>query len=295
MTDVLALRLALCAKGYVPLPLYGKTPPVYGKHGAKRGFANWQKIETVTPEMIGIWAQTWPEAINTGILTKRAPALDADILNEEAARAVEDLVRRRYEERGPILVRIGRPPKRAMLFRTGNPFAKIVGNVVAPNGSSERIELLGEGQQITVAGVHPDTGKPYTWHGGDLTQTAHDELPSISEREARALVHDIVGMLCREFDYTGAPATSATASGSAAPASEWRKLVKGVGDGTRDCTIARLAGHLLRHHVDPFVALELLQTWNAARCAPPLPAADVVRIVNSIAGKELKRRAANGG
>jgi hypothetical protein len=39
------------------------------------------------------------------------------------------------------------------------------------------------------------------------------------------------------------------------------------------------------------VALELLQLWNAANCAPPLPPKDIERIVNSIAGRELKRRA----
>ena len=47
--------------------------------------------------------------------------------------------------------------------------------------------------------------------------------------------------------------------------------------------------------VDPFVALELLLTWNAIKCAPPLPDADVDRIVGSIAGKELQRRQTNGG
>jgi hypothetical protein len=62
-------------------------------------------------------------------------------------------------------------------------------------------------------------------------------------------------------------------------------------EGTRDCTVAKLAGHLLRHRIDPFVALELLQTWNATKCAPPLPAADIERIVASVAGRELRRRA----
>jgi hypothetical protein len=77
---------------------------------------------------------------------------------------------------------------------------------------------------------------------------------------------------------------------SATPSSDWRALIEGVSEGARDCSIARLAGHLLRHHVDPFIALGLLHSWNATNCTPPLPAADVERIVNSIAGKELRRR-----
>jgi len=49
---------------------------------------------------------------------------------------------------------------------------------------------------------------------------------------------------------------------------------------------------LLRRQVDPFVALGLLQSWNATNCTPPLPPRDIERIVNSIAGRELKRRGA---
>ena len=53
----------------------------------------------------------------------------------------------------------------------------------------------------------------------------------------------------------------------------------GVDEGQRDCTVAKLCGHLLRRFVDPFVVLELMQCWNATRCRPPLPEEDVTRIV----------------
>ena len=76
----------------------------------------------------------------------------------------------------------------------------------------------------------------------------------------------------------------------AAPSSTWRELVGGVAEGARDCSATRLAGHLLRDRIDPFVGLELLQGWNATRCDPPLPEIDIERIVASIARKELQRR-----
>jgi Primase C terminal 1 (PriCT-1) len=77
----------------------------------------------------------------------------------------------------------------------------------------------------------------------------------------------------------------------ATAASEWREIVaKGVTEGRRDCTAARLAGHLLRRDIDAIVALELLHCWNTARCVPPLPTTDIERIVESIAAKELRRR-----
>jgi len=82
---------------------------------------------------------------------------------------------------------------------------------------------------------------------------------------------------------------------SATPPAEWRELIQGVAEGARDNSVTKLAGYLLRRHVDPFVALALLQSWNASCCSPPLADDDIVRIVNSIAGKEARREAAYGG
>lgn len=82
------------------------------------------------------------------------------------------------------------------------------------------------------------------------------------------------------------------AAGTAAPASEWRNLVsRGVGEGERNQAVARLTGHLLRRYVDPWVVLDLMRLWNAARCSPPLEDNEVVGIVNSIAAAEARRRA----
>jgi hypothetical protein len=81
-----------------------------------------------------------------------------------------------------------------------------------------------------------------------------------------------------------------------APASSWRALVcGGVTEGARNQNIARLAGHLLRKYVDPVVTLEMMTAWNAMRCKPPLSEAEVQDIVNSIAGREIKRRGAAHG
>ena len=156
-------------------------------------------------EMLKMWARTWPRASNTGILTKFTPTLDVDILNELAAIAIEDLVRERFEERGYILPRIGKPPKRAIPFRTIDPFAKIVVNLITANGSTgEKIEFLASGQQFVADGIHPDTGAPYAWPLGNPIDIAHDDLPDINAAEAQQLVDDIVELLCRDFGYTRA-------------------------------------------------------------------------------------------
>src|SRR5262245_57730962 len=200
--EVLARRLALCGNGYTPLPLFGKEPPVYGKNNKRKGLESWQLLDNVTRAMLVLWGKTWPDASNTGILTRLTPVLDADILNEDAAIAVENLARERFEERGYILVRIGLPPKRAILFRTLDTFDKIVVNFAETRGKPEKIELLCNGQQLVADGIHPDTGKPYRWLGGTPTEISQDDLPYISAEEAQQLVKDIVEMLCCDFGYT---------------------------------------------------------------------------------------------
>jgi hypothetical protein len=148
--EVLALRVTLLRAGYAPIPLFGKVPPAYGKNNARKGLGRWQTLGDVSDEQIEMWAQTWPDAINTGVLTRLTPALDLDLLNGDAAAAAEDYVRERFEEGGYVLTRIGRAPKRAILFRTQEPFAKIVANLIAPNGSVEKIEFLADGHRLPV-------------------------------------------------------------------------------------------------------------------------------------------------
>ena len=65
-----------------------------------------------------------------------------------------------------------------------------------------------------------------------------------------------------------------------------------VEEGQRNVAAARLAGHLLRHSIDAHVVHELLQSWNAMHCRPPLSEAEVSRIIDSIAARELRRRGA---
>ncbi len=77
----------------------------------------------------------------------------------------------------------------------------------------------------------------------------------------------------------------------ARPPEEWRALVsRGVTEGGRNNAVATLAGHLLRRDVDPWVVLGLLLCWNATRCRPPLSEAEVTRTLDSIAGREVRRR-----
>jgi hypothetical protein len=199
------MRLRLLAAGYCPLPLIGKAPSM---------LKNWQSKHDANADEVAMWGKQWPDACNTGVLTRLTPAFDIDITIEDAARAVEDSVRSRFET-GTCLVRIGKPPKRAILFFTDTPFQKITRVFVAPDGTEQRIEFLAAGQQLVVHGVHPETQRPYTWHGGEPGEVAAADLTYITEVEARQLVDDAAELLITQFGYRDKPDPKSKGNGAA--------------------------------------------------------------------------------
>jgi hypothetical protein len=260
-TDV---RLQLHANGYVPLPLIGKAPVL----------KNWQQKTETNAQEIALWGSIFPGATDTGTLTRRDPTLDLDILNEEAARAAEEIVRANHEEHGLVLVRIGRPPKRAIPFRTDEPFKKIQVSLIAPNGKEEKVEFLGDGQQVVVAGMHPDIGQPYRWYGGELWQIARDELPYIRAAEAHALVDEIVDMLCRDFGYRHAaerPKKKPKGNGHdpAGGAEDWQFLFDNVREGRAlHDSLCALAAKLIKSGTSGGAAVNQLRALMQTSTAP---------------------------
>jgi hypothetical protein len=217
MISETARRQQLRLAGYAPIPVQGKASPLTG----------WSKKTDANPEEIALWSRTFPSATNTGLLTGTMPVLDIDILNPEAAEAIEALARERFEERGYVLTRIGLSPKRAILLRTDKPFKKITGNVVAPNGDNkQKIELLADGQQVVAFGIHPDTRKPYAWFGGEPGPIKYEDLPYISESEAKKLVADALKVLVSEFNYTlQSPRSSESDKGNSRDSTNWAALI----------------------------------------------------------------------
>jgi len=263
MPTVIEIRQALVDRGYVPIPVVGKAPP----------FSKWQQVENVTTKMLEGWRRNWPSATNTGVLTKTTPTLDIDILNEPAAVAVEELVRDRFGEHGCILVRIGNAPKRAIPFCVrGAPFSKITVNLIAANGATgEKIEFLGDGQQVVAAGIHPDTLKPYVWPLGNLTEIAHGDLPEIDEAEARALVEDAVELVCVDFGYARAAARPPRKSNGAHvnPAGDWQHLVNAILAGTDIHANTRdLAAKMVRAGTDGGAVVNFLRGLLNSSSAP---------------------------
>jgi hypothetical protein len=260
MTDAHTLRLQLVQAGYLPIPLHGKIPPQ----------REWQKTESVTSAMLDMWDKSWPDAENTGCLTRLMPTLDADILDEAATKAIKEFVRDRYEDAGYVLTRIGKPPKFAIPFRTEEPFKKFVASLIAPNGAEVKIEFLADGEQVVVAGIHPDTGKRYSWSNGGLEQIKHNDLPYIRETEARALVWAIVEMLIRDFGYKRAPGRPKDkATGNARPKDDWTHLFENIRVGREwHDSLAVLAAKLAACGTNSGAVIHQLNALMEATTAP---------------------------
>jgi putative DNA primase/helicase len=214
-TDV---RVHLATNGFTPIPCNGKAPVL----------KEWQKRTETSAGDIDIWATTYPNARNTGILCAHTPTLDIDVLDERAVDAAVALVRERFEGRGRIMERRGQHPKLAILFRGDAPFKKKRVMLTAPNGSAgEKVELLCEDQQVIVDGIHPDTHEPYQWRGGDPHHVRHDELPPITEAEARALVDDIVALMV-QHGYQTADERKPNGNGHGGDGVDWGRLHENI-------------------------------------------------------------------
>src|SRR5262249_20069423 len=193
----------------------------------EKGLRQWQQMFDVTAEQIDMWSKTWPDATNTGCLTRRMPTLDVDILDAAAAKACQEFIRERY---GYALIRIGKPPKFACPFRCEQPFKKIAVNLIAPDESEgQKVEFLCDGEQVVVAGIHPDTKQPYRWSNGGLEQLKHEHLPCIDEAEARARVYEIVdASLVQHFGYKRAGGRPKDANGGTRPKDDWTHLFENI-------------------------------------------------------------------
>lgn len=171
-------REGLLAAGYWPIPVNGKIPML----------DDWTDVRA-TRDMIERWARNYPNT-NTSILTFNAPAIDIDVLDRDVADEIEQVAANIL---GPnTAVRTGMAPKRAILFRTDEPFSKLsTGIYIDPEDvdTSHKVEVLCDGQQIVVAGIHPDTREPYKWSNGrPWKKLPRSKLPLLSEAKASEFI-----------------------------------------------------------------------------------------------------------
>ncbi len=63
---------------------------------------------------------------------------------------------------------------------------------------------MGNGQQVVVFGTHPETGRDYSWHGGEPGKIKREELPDVRKADAQAFLDVATELLIKEFGFVKA-------------------------------------------------------------------------------------------
>lgn len=191
--------------------------------------------------------------LNVGLACEPLAVLDVDPRADDRGRPLHELL----ADLGPL-------PESAPRVATGGGGTHVYFAGPAP-GAKPRpwLDVKGSGGYVIAPpSVHPATGRVYTF-----TVEPSGPPPALPERFTER--------------KPGARAPM--------PSSELVAIARGAPAGDRNRQLARLAGHLLAKNVDAALTRELV-VMVAARCRPPLPGEEALRIVESIARAELRQR-----
>jgi len=228
---------------------------------------------TTDPERIARWP-LW-ESSNLAIATGDG-LLVLDVDGELGAESLRELERRYHPLPTTPSVVTGSGGQH-FYFACDEPVRNSAGTI-APG-----LDVRGQGGYVVAPpSVHPN-GRAYVWDV-DPAEVPLAVCPDwlLAVIRTPAATSDIAAI------PTVTPITPV-----ATAAETWLELLQnGIPEGKRNSELTRLTGHFLRRHIDPRVTLEVVQLVNASRCTPPLPEVEVERIVNSVAGSELRRRTA---
>ncbi|MBJ3778844.1 bifunctional DNA primase/polymerase [Acuticoccus mangrovi] len=176
---------ALVANGWPILPIQpGTKKPGRYRSGFWSDYPDWPRHATraTTENELAIWRE-WPDA-GVGIVCGTVVAVDIDLEVPELASAIEELARERLGD--TPLRRIGRAPKRLLVYRATEPFRGI---------RRAPLEILGEGQQFVAHAIHPDTGRPYDWPNGPPADRDLSDLPVVERAAVEAFLDEAIAML----------------------------------------------------------------------------------------------------
>ena len=153
----------------------GKTPGRPTSTGAWAGYG-WIK-HNVSREELEQWVAA---GANIGLRADLYPGVDIDCLDEGLALGIKSLA---LALLGPAPVRIGRPPKSLLVYRTEEPFARVAAVLHGPEGVKHLVEVLGKGRQYLVHGIHPG-GFNYEWPEDHLADHHPAALTAITVESA---------------------------------------------------------------------------------------------------------------
>ncbi len=154
----------------VPIPTGVKYPKVKGWQDLRLSAQDWQD------KYAGLGV-----GVLCGVGAMPLCALDVDCLDAPAALEFEDWC---SDNLGVAPVRIGRAPKRLLVYRAAAAGWAKRSSALMVDASGERaqLEALGKGQQFVAYGQHPGTKQPYTWTdwSGGLTFFGDASLTTVT-------------------------------------------------------------------------------------------------------------------
>ncbi len=239
--------------------------------GKKPTESGWQAIKVTRP-MVDQWSAA---AANVGLRTRVYPAVDLDVDDQEVAAELQALT---FRLLGESAVRTrSNSPRCAILYRLDGESFEKKSVKFTRNGRPGKVEVLANGQQIVVDGLHP-TGVELEWTPG---RPAAATLPTMSV-EGRDRLLEAVRVRLAELgcEVVGdrppavAPARPPRPPQRQAIVERARRYLVKVpgaisGSGGHAQTLTA-AAHLVRgFDLDPETALELLTDDFNPRCEPP--------------------------
>jgi hypothetical protein len=244
-----AAALTYVAHGWSVFPTAGKIPRT--SHGLKDA--------STDAEQVRKWWQRWPDA-GVAIATGRASnffVLDVD--GEAGADSLHELERQHRAMPDTVRVKTGGGGAHYYFRHPGG----VIRNSAGALGAG--LDCRGDGGYVCAPPSPHPSGRVYEWdvppNEVELAPPPAWLLDEVKERR----------------------------SSRARPIGEWRRLAaEGVAEGQRNERTAQLAGHLLARGVDPYVVLELVAAWDE-RNRPPLGRDEVIRTVDSIARREVRK------
>jgi hypothetical protein len=169
--------------GFTPLPIAPRDKFPARWNGRSWGRLQWARYRNKPPSAaeVGYWSR-WPDC-GIGIICGDVVAVDIDLDDEALCATAYDIFNRMLGV--TPAVRIGRAPRKLLVYRTEAPFKKISGGP---------IEILADGQQFVAYGIHP-AGHEYRWLGERLHELTMDDLPLVTEAQVRAAVDAVLAAL----------------------------------------------------------------------------------------------------
>jgi hypothetical protein len=216
--------------------------------------------------MIQSWWGRWPEA-NIGLITGEGSGLvvlDVDP-RHGGNTGIEELERQFGELPVTVEAQTGSGGRHLLFKHPGQRVPNSAG-ILGPG-----LDVRGDGGYIVVPPSLHASGRRYAWDGA-----LHP-----ARMEPSFMPAWLADRLTQPEKRPGPAAPKTSISDLA---------LTEVPEGQRNSSLARLAGHLFRHRVNPYITFGLLRSWNLLSCQPPLTEAEMMRTINSIAGAELRRR-----